>query len=309
MIGILRLPAIFAAGLLLTVTAPAIAAENTVEVNVSGGVVHKIHGVDSIGRQLFGMDRGSGGIYGWKELNCQWFRNTSIVPMPGLKEDPKNPEHPNPAWLASHFPTKGTSGKRPEINSIEMFMPCPSSDTPLCLQPFSGREGSVGACKAWAEVAAQVVASELQPCDDGGNPATMFEMGNEMMYPWIKSPHFQLDSTRFSPASYGTNDAKAYRQWVYYTAKAIKERTPNAKILGRRRYGLGGFQLVGVEKLGQASSGSVYAVHRLLRHPLVRRGPNGNRPRSRTCSRLYGQEVRQAAQHTDHRKRPGVQRP
>ena len=231
-IRILRLAAALAVALMLTPSPSAVAADNTVEVNVSGGVVHKIHGIETIGPQLFGMDRGSGGISGWKEMNCQWFRNTSIIPLSGIKEDPKSPGHPDPAWLESHFPSTGTGTKRPEINSIDMFMPRPAPDEQMCFQPFSGPEGNAEACKSWAQAAAHVVASELRPYADGTISETMFEMGNEMMYPWVKSPYFQIDSTRFSPAAYGANDAKAYRQWVYYTAKAIKGGSPQAKILG-----------------------------------------------------------------------------
>ncbi len=231
-----RLAKVFTLGAFLAMTLiftrGAVAVETTVKVNVSGGVIHKIHGDDRINPQLFAADVGSGGFAGWKEANLQWFRSTSVIRIPGLTEDAKNPGHPDPAALDKAFPTKGTSGSKPEFNMIHMFFPGQPADTPPWVSPMAGREGSPEASKAFGEVAARVVASELRPYADGSIPQTMFEMGNEMMYPWIKSPFFQIDSTRFSPASYGNNNAKAYRQWVYYTAKAIKDRSPDAKILG-----------------------------------------------------------------------------
>lgn len=226
----LTLPVVLA--LMLILPRRAFAADSPVQVDVFGGVMHRIHGVENINPQLFAADVGSGGFGGWKEANCRWFRSTSVVPISGLKEDPNNAGHPDPAWLDSTFPTTGTSGTKPEFNMIHMFMPGHLSDTPPWFEPLGGREGSVEASKAWGEVASRVVASELRPYADGSTPETMFEMGNEMMYPWIKSPFFQIDSTRFSPEAYGANDAKAYRQWVYYTAKAIKEKSPSARILG-----------------------------------------------------------------------------
>ncbi len=207
---------------------------DTVNIDITGGTGMSIHGIDVVKDTLFGENMGSGGYGGAEKINAKWFRSTSATTIiKGAVEDKKHPGFPDPAWLAKKYPATGTNSINKSVNRVKLFhVRANKNHVNWPPRPFTGRKGSVTQAMAWAEICSAYVENAMRPYANGDFPETMWEFGNEVMWEhYLKTPAYSMDPNRQGPGCNGANAGAAYRQWVYYASKAIKEKVPRAYIM------------------------------------------------------------------------------
>ncbi len=219
---------------LIFISAPTYA-QNSAVINVSGGVAHSVHGIDTIKDTLWGENLGSGGYGGADKINATWFRNTSPCNiMKGIVESKENSGYADKTELIKRYPATGINKNKKTINRVKLFhsKKINYGTTVWPPRPFSGRKGDRQQSEAWAEICAAYVANDMRPYADGSYPQTMWEFGNEVMWHhYLNAPQYNMDPNVQGPGCNGENAATAYRQWVYYATKAIKQTVPNARIM------------------------------------------------------------------------------